>query len=80
MYVVGYFGLGDWVEDGCMQCFCSEHSQNCTSATGWYSTETVNDWNALDFSATQERWKGESDTAEEIIVDYPFTADFDPPQ
>ncbi len=81
MHVSGYFGLGDWVEDGCMECFCSEHSQNCSSATGWYSTETVNDWNVLDkFSATQSGFTGKSDSGEVITVDDPVSADFDPPQ
>ena len=33
----GYFGLGPWGNDGCIKCFCSGHSNVCTSAFGWYS-------------------------------------------
>ena len=49
-----YFGLGSWGEEGCIACFCSGHTKNCTSAEGWYSTEYVNSWDlTTDITATQ---------------------------
>lgn len=31
----GYYGLGSRSSDGCIQCFCSGHSSNCSTATRW---------------------------------------------
>ena len=31
----GFYGLGPYTFDGCLKCFCSGHSSDCTSAPKW---------------------------------------------
>ncbi|XP_078603553.1 laminin subunit alpha-3-like isoform X2 [Branchiostoma floridae x Branchiostoma japonicum] len=54
----GYYGLGNWTSDGCLSCFCSNHSSNCSNSTGWYQSSITNSWSLLDGSGINEsRWQ-----------------------
>ncbi|XP_019643138.1 PREDICTED: laminin subunit beta-1-like [Branchiostoma belcheri] len=53
-----YYGLGNWSSDGCLSCFCSNHSSNCSSSLGWHHGSIVNSWSLLDSSGINEsRWQ-----------------------
>ncbi|XP_046546817.1 laminin subunit alpha-5-like [Haliotis rubra] len=69
----GYYGLGSWSNDGCLKCQCSGHSSNCTTATGWYLTQTESHWTLETVTAaTGDRWTGQDDQGNNVTVDDPL--------
>ena len=69
--ILGYFGLESWIEDGCLKCFCSEHSTNCSSAQGWFASTIFNNWSLLGSNtAIQERFNGVDENGDPIEIDY----------
>eukprot|EP00058_Branchiostoma_floridae_P014832 XP_002600320.1 hypothetical protein BRAFLDRAFT_66822 [Branchiostoma floridae] len=53
-----FYNLGNWTSDGCLSCFCSNHSSNCISSPGWYRSSITNSWSLLDGSGINEsRWQ-----------------------
>ena len=68
----GYFALGDWSPLGCLQCYCSGHSSDCLSASGWYLTNASNDWSLLmSATAIEEPWEGEDGAGRSVPVQHP---------
>src|SRR6218665_132244 len=55
----GYYGLGPWGNEGCIPCYCSGRSTNCTSAPDWHAATASSTWGLLSNStATQDKWVG----------------------
>ncbi|CAH1787412.1 unnamed protein product [Owenia fusiformis] len=66
-----YFGLGQWSPDGCMPCFCSGHSDNCSSAPDYILASVKNHWSYNDGSAIEDRWRMEDENGMAVPVAYP---------
>ena len=68
-FIPGYFGLGNWTSDGCIQCLCSGHSSNCSSSPLWYRSVYRSYWDLLTGpTAMQDRWTAVSGSGQSVAV------------
>ncbi|XP_072016852.1 laminin subunit beta-2-like [Amphiura filiformis] len=74
------YGFGPWSERGCIRCYCSSHSYNCTQATGWLEASVVSRFSLTNFGAVSPRWTGyDLDTNTTVAVgDVPVLSVTDP--
>ncbi|KAK6194778.1 hypothetical protein SNE40_000338 [Patella caerulea] len=68
----GYFGVGSWSDEGCIKCFCSEHTTNCTTGEGWYRSEIASSWGVTNSAAVDDRWLGIDSEGNNVMVDDPL--------
>ncbi|KAI0234308.1 hypothetical protein LSAT2_015485 [Lamellibrachia satsuma] len=67
--MAGYFGLGNWTSDGCIQCICSGHSNNCTSSPHWYQSVYHSSWDLLTGqTAMQDHWTGVDGVGQSVSI------------
>lgn len=64
----GYYGLGTWHPDGCITCYCTGHTTNCTTAEGWYNASVTSSWSLFDKSAVDARWGGQDGQGSNVTV------------
>ena len=67
--IPGYYGVGGWSDDGCIQCLCSGHSNNCTTGQGWYTSIISSSWSVRDNTAIDDRWLGVDSEGNDVTVD-----------
>ncbi|XP_071494248.1 laminin subunit alpha-1-like [Diadema antillarum] len=59
----GSYGFGPYSERGCIECLCSSHTTNCSSADNWYVSLVESHYSLLNLEgAVSERWTGITET------------------
>nr|XP_054769842.1 laminin subunit beta-1-like [Lytechinus pictus] len=76
----GTYGFGPYSERGCIECLCSSHTTNCTSATDWFLNRVESQYSLLNFEgAVSDRWTGITGDGDEVaIVSEPILEITDP--
>ena len=62
------YGFGPWSERGCIRCYCSSHTNNCTEAAGWLEASVVSRFSLTNTGAVSPRWTGIDVDANTTIV------------
>ncbi|KAH9508880.1 hypothetical protein Btru_050370 [Bulinus truncatus] len=68
----GYFGLGKWNSEGCIQCFCWGHGTVCTSASGWYSSSVISSWPLFNTVSLTDAWTAQDANGSTVNVITPI--------
>ncbi|XP_071948020.1 laminin subunit alpha-2-like isoform X2 [Antedon mediterranea] len=73
------YGYGPWSETGCIQCFCSGRTLDCSTTEGWVKYTQLSYWSFLNQEAVEPRWTAiDGDSVEVPVVDLPILDAVDP--